>query len=315
MDQSGLGSRAIIGRFYETLQADFGQSWISRIGMLFQSDQASETYKWLGFSPMLREWLGGRLAKGLRENGITIQNTKYEATLEIDVDDLRRDKTGQIMVRVDELADRANSHWAKLMTTLIENGESTVCYDDQFFFDDDHEEGDSGSQSNDLDSGDYSEFNVTTPTNPTADELADIILKMIQHMYSLKDDQGEPMNEMAMNFLLMVPVSYYGAALQAVTKNNLNTGSGIRENPLAGKAFNITVVSNARLTWTTKLALFRTDGRAKPFILQEEKAVSMSALAEGSEEEFKNNRHLYGVEAIRNVGYGYWQQAEIGTLS
>ncbi|MBI5872985.1 MAG: Mu-like prophage major head subunit gpT family protein, partial [Candidatus Omnitrophica bacterium] len=39
------------------------------------------------------------------------------------------------------------------------------------------------------------------------------------------------------------------------------------------------------------------------------------AIAEGSEEEFKNNRHLYGVKASRNVGYGYWQQAVHCTLS
>jgi phage major head subunit gpT-like protein len=39
----------------------------------------------------------------------------------------------------------------------------------------------------------------------------------------------------------------------------------------------------------------------------EEQGITVDALAEGSEEEFKNRRHLYGVTAIRNVGYGYWQ--------
>jgi len=315
MDQSGLGSRAIIGRFYNTLEASFGAAWIGKIGMKFDSDQESEEYKWLGMSPMLREWIGGRQANNLRENGYTIRNKKFEATLELAVDDMRRDKTGQIQVRIDELADRANDHWAKLMSTLIENGESTVCYDGQYFFDTDHSEGDSGTQTNDLTSADYSELNVTTPTNPTADELADIILKMIQHQYSFKDDKGEPMNEMAKNFLVMVPIPYWAAALQAITKNNLNTGSGVRENPLVSDEFSVTLAANARLTWTTKLAVYRTDARTAPFILQEEQDVTMSAIAEGSEEEFKNDRHLYGVKAIRNVGYGYWQQAVLATLS
>ena len=44
-----------------------------------------------------------------------------------------------------------------------------------------------------------------------------------------------------------------------------------------------------------------------PFIRQEEKAVNVSAIAEGSEHEFKNNEHIYGVDTWRNVGYGYWQ--------
>ncbi len=311
----GLSSRAIIGRFYETLEAVTGKSWISKVGMLFPSDQESETYKWLGFTPALREWIGGRQAKGLRENGITIENKKFEATLELDVDDLRRDKTGQIQVRIDELADRVNEHWSKLLSTLIINAESQVCYDGQYFFDTDHEEGDSGSQKNDLAAGDYGELNVAVAANPTANELADVILKMIQHMYSIKDDQGEPMNALARDFLVMVPVGMWGNALQAVRSKLLNAGTGARENPLNNAEVTINVTANPRLTWTDKLAIYRTDGRAKPFILQEEEAIKMSAIAEGSEEEFKNNRHLYGVKTIRNVGYGYWQHAILATLS
>lgn len=313
-DLSGLSSRSIIGMFYEVLEAERNQ-WPFQIGMEMDSDQGSEEYKWLGMSPPMREWIGQRLAKSLRENGITIKNKTFESTLEISVDDIRRDKTGQIEIRIGELADRVIQHWASLLSTQMENGESSVCYDGQFFFDTDHSEGDSGVQSNDLVAADFSELNVVTPTNPTPDEMANIILKMIQHMYSFKDDQGEPINEGARSFVVHVPVAFWGAAMQAVTKNNLNTGSGVRENPLMGANLSIDVVSNSRLSWTDKLALFRTDGRAKPFILQTEEDLSISAIAEGTEEEFKNNRHLYGVKAIRNVGYGLWQQAMLATLS
>jgi hypothetical protein len=47
----------------------------------------------------------------------------FEGTLELAVRDMRRDKTGQIMVRVNDLADRTNAHWASLLSTLILNGE------------------------------------------------------------------------------------------------------------------------------------------------------------------------------------------------
>ena len=40
-----------------------------------------------------------------------------------------------------------------------------------------------------------------------------------------------------------------------------------------------------------------------------EEDVTVQSLAEGSEEEVKNNRHLYGVKKIANAGYGYWQHA------
>jgi phage major head subunit gpT-like protein len=41
----------------------------------------------------------------------------------------------------------------------------------------------------------------------------------------------------------------------------------------------------------------------------------MKALAGDSEQEFMHNRHLYGVTAIRNVAYGYWQHAMLHTFT
>lgn len=75
------------------------------------------------------------------------------------------------------------------------------------------------------------------------------------------------------------------------------------------------VVSNPRLTATDKFMIFRADGRTKPFIEQVEEGISISAIAEGSEHEFMDNEHLYGVKKITNVGYGMWQQAIRATLS
>jgi phage major head subunit gpT-like protein len=72
---------------------------------------------------------------------------------------------------------------------------------------------------------------------------------------------------------------------------------------------------NPRLTWTEKFAVFRTDSMTRAFIRQEEEPITMDAIAEGSEEEFKNKRHLYGVKASRNVGFGFWQDGCLITLT
>ena len=200
MSAASLSSRAIIGEFYNTLEQNTGALWVPGTSMLVQSNQESETYKWLGMAPAMREWVGGRLAKGFRDNGITITNKTFEATLEVLLDELRRDKTGQVMVRVRELAERTNAHWAKLLSTLIIAGEAATCYDGQYFFDTDHAEGDSGTQSNDI------SYNAGTTTAPTASEMESAILENVQKLLSFKDDQGEPMNEEARSFLVMVPV-------------------------------------------------------------------------------------------------------------
>lgn len=308
-----LSSRAIIGEYYLTLEQDMGASWIDAVSNLFSSDQESETYKWLGMSPTMREWIGGRQAKGFKTDGITIANKDFEATIEILVKEMKRDKTGQVMLRVRELAERTNSHWAKLLTSLIVAGEANTCYDGQYYFDTDHSEGDSGSQSNDLAPA------ATTPTAPTAGEFEKAILGSVEAMLGFKDDQGEPMNENAKEFLIMVPVPFMSKAAAAlgsqviVDSSTSRTNNIITVGSLGG--FTIRMATNARLPWTTKFATFRTDGQVKGLIRQEEEKVTLSAIAEGSELEFKENKHEYGVKASRNVGFGYWQRACLSTFA
>lgn len=310
MGAEALSSRAIIGRFYQTLEERALKTWTGAISMLFNSDQDSETYKWLGMVPALREWIGGRQAKGFRDNGMTIENKKFEATLEVAVDDLRRDKTGQVLIRIDELAVRAEQHWNKLLSGFIANGEAWKCYDGQYFFDTDHAEGDSGDQSNKIG------YNVAVPAKPTPAEMEQAILAGVQQLLGFKDDEGEPMNDGASQFLVMVPVPFMGAAAAALKNPVIVDGSGSRTNTIVNiGGFSFEMAVNSRLDWTTKLMVSRSDGITKPFIRQEEEGVTIKAIAEGTEQEFKEDSHLYGVKSIRNVGYGTWQQACLVTLT
>lgn len=317
---TGIGanysSRAIIGSFYETLNNTSPPAWVPRVALRVDSNQSSEDYKWLGMSPVMREWVGGRAAQGFRTNGINVANKVFEASVEVDIDDIRRDKTGQIMDRVNDLAGRAQQHRASLLSALIIAGEDTVCYDGQYFFDTDHAEGDSGTQSNDIihdisDNTGTSEFGGTT-TAPSALTIQRATLAAIQKIMGFKDDKGEPLNEGAANFELHVPVPYMAAALEAlklpmIGQNNANLITNQNE-------FRIIPVVNPRLTWTTKLAVFNTDGRTRPFIEQVEQDITLDAIAEGSETEIKERKHLYTVTRIGNVAYGMWQKACLVTL-
>lgn len=308
IDKQTLTSRAVQGMFYRRLEQNPGLAWIDALGMRMTSDQEVETYAWLGQAPVMREWVGGRHAKGFRANGLEVRNLHFEATIDIPVAWMRRDKTGQVQVRINELADRSQTHWASLLSQLIINGESTVCYDGQYFFDTDHEEGDSGQQSNDI-QVDISGLPVTnngSTTAPSVGEMQQSILQGVQKIYSFKDDQGEPMNENAQQFLVQVPISLWNVANAAVALPMIDNGDS---NVIPVSDFSIRVVPNARLTWTDKFAVYRTDGSVKPFILQSETDVDLKVKAEGSEYEFDNDAHQYGIDAWRNVAYGYWQHA------
>ena len=312
---SGIGlttSRSIIGTFYARLSQDIGAAWVALISMLMPSVQEIETYKWLGMSPAMRQWIGGRHAKGFKDQGLTITNLEYEATLEVLTKELRRDKTGQIMTRVRELADRANAHWASLLTTLIVAGGAATCYDTQYFFDTDHKDPgapNQTSQDNALSvdiSGEAASVHGTIYA-PSAEEMRQCILRAVAAIIGFVDDQSQPMNENANSFVVMTPLNLYPAALAACS---LPIVAGGEQNILTRAGYQLAAVANARLTnQTAVFYVFRTDGEVKPLIRQEEVPITIEAIAEGSELEFNEHKHHYGVWASRNVGYGYWQQA------
>jgi hypothetical protein len=261
----------------------------------------------------MRDWVGGRQAKGFTTNGLTIENKHFEATLEIPLVDLRRDKTGQIEVRINELADRTNTHWAQLLSKLLIGGESTVCYDEQYYFDTDHKEGKNAAQSNKI-QVDLTQFSeqidggkVGSPGSPSEAALRMAILRTIQQIISFTDDQGEPMNENANKFLVVVPTSLWYLAKAAIAVP-LSVGGSTNMVKILGD-IDISISPNPRLDWNDKFAIFRTDSAVKPFIRQEERGIQLKAIAEGSELEFKHDKHWYGVDTWRNVGYGFWQHA------
>lgn len=312
-DLSVLSSRAVRGMYFARLEQDPGNSWLAQVSNEFGSDQASETYPFLGHVPVMREWVGQRQAKGLTGNSLIILNKHYESTLELQLKDLRRDKTGQIRTRVDEFADSGQTHWASLASTLIVNGETTTGYDGQYFFDTDHNEGASGNQSNKIDA-DISALPATlhgTATDPSVEEMQQAIIAGVVQILSLVDERGEPLNENASSFLVMVPIGLMKAALGAVSTlvpamlaQNLN--------PNLLRNFKIEVVMNVRLTiagWTDKFVVFRTDAPTKALIRQKETDIEMKMKAEGSEFEFDNDAWQLGIDAWRGAGYGLWQRA------
>lgn len=315
MDQSILSSRAVAGMYYARMESNPGLAWVDGVSNMFTSDQASENYAFLGQTPVMREWIGGRQAKTLGANNFVIVNKHYEATEQFALTDLRRDKTGQIQVRMNEFTDRAQTHWANLVSTLLVNAASTVCYDGQYFFDTDHSEGTSGTQSNSIQS-DISTLPATlhgTITAPSKEEFQQSILLGIAQILSFKDNQGEPMNENAQSFLVVVPVSLYLTAAAAVA-SVINGALPNDMNPSQISGLRIDVKMNPRLTWTDKFAIFRTDSPIKAFIRQSETEGMLKIKDERSEFAFDNDAIQIGIDAWRNVGYGYWQRATLVTM-
>lgn len=301
-----LDDRNIRSTFFQALNAAEVGSWAPQISMKVNSDSETEFYKWLAAVEQMREWKGGRHEKRQAVEEFEIRNLEYEGTINVGVPERRRDKTGQIMARVRDLATRAGTHWEALLTTLIIAGEVSLCYDGQAYFDTDHVSGDSGTQSNDI------TIALVDGSAPTPTEMATAINTLIQTMYGFVDAAGEPINQNATQFGLMVPVTFMQTALSALNDQFLTSGV---TNPFIGKGFSVQLIVNPRLTWTEQMALFRTDGATQALVMQEEEPITTDMIGPGSEEEFRNNRHLFGAKATRSVGYGRWEHAVMYTFT
>lgn len=320
MGLQDLASPAIIGSFYEQLEEAYSMSWASKLGWLNSgSNQETETYKWLGSVPKFREWFGGRAAGHPKAESYSIRNKLWEQTLEFGIDDLRRDKTGQIELRIGELAQAGASFWEDMITSLI-NADG-LCYDGQNFFDTDHpvKESTVGSTTakNEVTASEVTALNVSTATAPTPDEAAAAIQGCVGHFMTFTNDMGHLLNSSAREFLIMVgDANLWGPFNTAISQPTLTGGAS---NPITGlqsRGYKFDVVLNPLMTSATdNFRIFRTDAKLKPFILQEEYGTKVTVIGAGSEEEFKNRRHLFGTERMGNAGYGLWAYAIKATLS
>ncbi len=300
---TGVTQRGLNGAFFPRFEA--AMTLWRELCSLVNSDGASEIYKWLGQLPMPVEWRGQRRTKSLRDFGQTIVNKHWELTLPIDRDEIADDQTGQIAMRVAEMATRFAHHPDKELIDLIVAGETALCYDGQAFFDTDHVEGESGSQSNDL------TFDVATPTAPTAAEFKAAFWQAVKALAGFKDDQGEPWNlfqsfENLAGLVCAVPVQFLDVASEVLGANAAPLISNT-SNILAGKA---KVITTPRLPWTTKFAVLKVDDPMRPFIFQNRQAVKTDLKDDAEDKDVK-----YMADGRYAVGYGLWQKAVLTTLT
>ncbi len=292
---TGLLTKGLRSEFFDRFEAAtvFYKDLATRI----VSNADREVYRWLGTVPKMREWGGGRVTQGLRTESYSVDNLKYEATIEVDRDEIADDQTGQIRLRVSELAQRAATHKDFLLAQLLAAGETTgLSYDGQPFFDTAHVSGASGAQSNRLthDSG--------APESPATEDFKAALQRALSAMLGFKDDQGEPMMIDATGLVCVVPPNLLFPALESINATVL----GNKTNVLEGVA---RVVSMPWLADPAKWYLLKTNGIIRPFIFQDREPIEFNALTEESDEGFRREKFLYGVRARYRMAYGYWQFA------
>ena len=238
------------------------------------------------------------MARGLHGESYSVENLKYESTIEVDRDEIADDKTGQIRIRIGELAERAATHKDYLIAQLLINGETAGfnSYDGVSFFNDSHVSGDSGSQDNKLTS------TASDPDDPTTAEFKTALKGAIATLMGFLDSNGDPMSLSATGLVCVVPTTLYLTALEAVSASVIASTSNV----LDGAA---RIIALPWLSDQSKWYLLKADAVIRPFIFQDREPIEFTALTEESDEGFRREKFLYGVRARYRMTYGYWQYA------
>ena len=279
------------GVFFDAYESTIGD-W-EKIATIIPSEHDTEQYAWLGSTPRMREFTDERLPAGLLEHDYSIKNKTWEASISVDRAALEDDQYGQIRIRTQQLGAEARWHQDQIVFEMLDRGFGTAdtCHDGQYFFDSDHSEGASGTQSN----------KGTSALDSTTLQAA------ITAMSKFVDDKGKPLG--VIPDTLVVPPDLKWTAMELL-KSGYNV-DGTANNPgkinvLQGA---LDLVVSPYLTNTTNWFVFCTKRIVKPIIFQSRIPVDFQALEANSETGFMRDMYVYGVRARYNVGFGLWQFA------
>lgn len=298
-------SRSLTAKFNRESSAV--RTFYPNIATIAPSNGADEQYGILGSMPSVREYLGDRTYNKLRGATYTLANREWEVSMEIEKKDIADDRLGLYDGAITTLAQRAARHPDKLLMQAIMNGESTACFDGQFFFDTDHSWGGSGSQDNDL------SYAAATGTTPTVDEFLLSYEQARSAMMGFVDDSGEPLHEdvitgidSGVQFVALVPRQLEVTAKKAFNQMLNNSGGTniVIDRPV--------VAMSTHLTSAAKWYLLRVDVPLRPLLFQARTPLEVMT---GGEMDLNKKQIEFGTYARYNIGYGAWWNAVLTTFT
>jgi len=293
-----LINKDTISSVFVSLQTSFNNAFGAaptvwqKIAMRVPSTTSQNIYAWLSKFPKMRKWVGDKHIKSLEAYKYAIVNDDWEATVEVDRNDIEDDQLGMYGPQAQMAGQSAAQLPDEIVMDLVNGGFANLCFDGQYFFDTDH-----------LVSG-ASVSNKLTVALSVANQAAAIASYGAARtaMLKFKDDEGRPLNVIPR--ILLVPPALESVALAMVNNDRLTDGAA---NLYKGTA---EVVVDARLTSDTAWFLLDTSQPIKPFIYQERKApVFVEQTSTENDDVFNRKKFKYGAEARAAGGYGFWQLA------
>lgn len=260
--------------------------------MLVPSTTKENDYSWLSRFPKMREWIGEKAVKALAAFNYTLRNKDWEATIEVERNDIEDDQILGYKLQAQGAGQSAAELPGDIVFALLSAGFTNLCYDGQPFFDTDHlMNGVSVSNKG------TKKLDITSLAGAKASYGA-----ARTAMRQFKDDEGGSLK--IRPTLLVVPPTLEDDANYLMTADRFPDNT---PNPYKGTAEVLVV---PELTSDTAWFLLDTSKPVKPLIYQErKKPVFVEQTDMSSPIVFMQAKFLFGAEARANGGYGFWQMA------
>jgi phage major head subunit gpT-like protein len=123
--------------------------WHPQVAMTVPATTKIMDYKFMLEFPMVREWIGDRVVRSLEGKSYQITTQDWEATIEVDRNDIRDDQIGLYAHVVSALGEEARGHPDRLIADLLLDGWTELCFDGRPFFATDHPVGGGAASNND----------------------------------------------------------------------------------------------------------------------------------------------------------------------
>jgi len=275
---------------------DAAPSLWDKTTMKVPSGSSQNDYTWLSRFPKMQKWLGDKVIKQLEAFQYTVINDDWEATVEVDRNDIEDDNLGIYAPQAQEAGFSAKQLPDEIDATLKNNSFTNLCYDGQYFYDTDHDVAGS-SVSN--------KGTAVLSAATKADAAAGYGAARLAIM-QFRDDEGRPLG--LIPNLLEVPPALEVTGRLLCYNPKLEDD---KPNPYLGTA---ELLVNPRLTSSTAYFLHVTSRPVKPFIYQERKIpVFVQQTDMNSDNVFMRKKYRFGAEARAAGGYGLWQLSHAST--
>lgn len=272
-------------------------SFWQKVAMLVPSTSKTNDYKWLANFPRMRKWVGDKTVKALAAFNYTVTNDDWEATVEVDRNDIEDDELGIYAPQAEGAGFSAKQLPDEIVADLINGAFGNKCYDGQYFIDTDHPVTDKNGVVQSVSNKGTKKLSAATQAAAIASLGA-----ARTAMMKFTDDEGRPLN-ITPNILLVPPALGDTANVLAMN-DRLEDG---KPNPYKGT---VTVVIEPRLTSDDAWFLFDTTKPVKPLIYQErKKPVFVQQIDPQADDVFSRKKYKFGAEARAAGGYGFWQLA------